>query len=202
MYMSNTSERQKIDGLNTLVGPYYGDIYATAVNVHPAFKALRDSPIYFNHQGIHAGGRNEDGELSIHVGIGKTSLTARIQSRLVERFDLPESILSLPDNQLILAPFVFAHELGHVVQADQHFKKYYGADFNPYQPSPDEDYAGYARSDSEANADFIGALVIGNASLGIEAGFSAPEFSPQQWREWTADHPIERTIAAFAMQSV
>ncbi len=188
------NDRQAAEAVDYYVGRWCGDIYLTALDLFSRVKLLRETPIYLRDDlDIISGGLNRDGDPGIWIGLQERTLTSSMKSRVIERFDLSNDYFIAPNYNFM--PFIFAHELGHVIQADRSFERIFGA-INNELLIPETNYAAYVNSDVELNADYIAAVIVGNSEYGIEAGFMPPAEEPLRWREWAATHPIPETIAA------
>ena len=114
-------------------------------------------------------------------------VTTGLKSRIIKRSGLPSSAEAAPPNFFKL--FVFAHEMGHVIQADPKFKEVFGEiDDTIYQP--EEGYERYIESDHEANADYIAKTIIAKSEVGKSANYSPPDKPPMQWIDWAQENRV------------
>ena len=189
-YYSPAERRRVAELLDTTISPFMGSVFLTALDEYHQFKLLQSVEINFlNDFDRFVGGVNADGKPMVVLGLNHEVVTPRLQSRIIRRFGLPFSAEDAPPNLFKL--FVFAHELGHVIQADSKFKELFGEiDDTTYQP--EVDYERYVESDHEANADYIAATIIAKSEVGIATKYEAPSQSPIKWREWAAEHKINR----------
>lgn len=184
--------RMTEEALDSCVAPYCGDIYYTSLDLFPGFSLLRT--VLFRVQEDFRGITSavfDNGEAGIWVSQHKNFVTDSMKTRVVERFHLPSSWLSAPDSALL--PFMFAHELGHIAQAEPVFQKYFGPFYDEWVDSK-KDYAGYVNSDEEVNADYLAAVIVGNSQFGRETNFMPPKEPPSEWREWGKVHGVPITI--------
>jgi hypothetical protein len=181
-----------------LHNPYAGEIFRSAIICFDRFSVLKDVKISIHPESsIYAGGYNGNGELEIYLGTAEGSINSRIKSRITERFGLPEG-QDLPDGFYKL--FIFAHEIGHVVQKDEKFKEIYG-DYDDSILDPDTDYKTYVTSENEVLADYIAAQIISNTEFGRVLGIEPPEEEPKEWRQWAERNNINDTIRKFYDQN-
>lgn len=142
-----------------------GSVYLTALEQYSGFSFLQSADVEF-HPDIDrfVGGLDADGKPVAVLGLSDDVVTPRLRARIIKRFGLPEEDLAIAPAKLF-KPFIFAHELGHIVQADPEFRKLFGEmDATVYDP--DENYARYVESDHEANADYIAAGIVAHSELG------------------------------------
>lgn len=170
------------DILDKHLGPFCGSIYLTALGLFPTFNTIREAPVHLSSvSDVMAGGVNPSGQVSIHIGLREKAVTPALRSRIVKRFGLPPHLTEAPAR--LFLPFVLAHEIGHVIQADSEFESYFGhIDSATYVP--EESYDAYINSDRELNADYIAALIVGNSELGAETGYDPPTQALEEWRDW------------------
>jgi hypothetical protein len=182
--------QQIAEDLESSLGFYCSDIYLTALGLYPGFKSLKKAVIMVSD--------NLDGEVDdygkLYFGFRETTLTTRIKSRFNERFKLNQ--YQSPGTDMALLPFVFAHELGHIIQLDSKFRKYFGR-MNHQVLETDPDYANYVGSDLETNADYLAAVIVGNSVYGSELGFTPPTEDSRHWRDWASQHPVVTTIDQY-----
>lgn len=177
------------ESLDQHVGPYYGDILLTADKFFHQFQLLQQTTVIADSDSNYIsgglGGENHDQPM-VHLGT-KGPLSQAVRDRLKNRLNLPADADDAPDE--IFMRFIFAHELGHVIQSDPMFETYFGQiDMNTY--APEAGYSQYVNSDKEANADFIAAVLIGASDLGRELEIKEPGITPDKWRDWAAAHPV------------
>jgi hypothetical protein len=187
-------DQSRCDILSDLINPYAGDVYRSALICFDRFSILRESKITFNANSNYiSGGLNAYGEPEIHIGTEASAITPRMKSRIDERFGLPEG-QDFPDGLYKL--FVLAHEIGHVIQKDPLFSKFYG-DYDTTVYSPEKDYPKYANSENEVLADYIAAQILSNTELGAALGMSPPTEEPPEWRQWGEQNHIDKTIELY-----
>jgi hypothetical protein len=181
-----------------LHNPYAGEIFRSAIICFDRFSVLKDVKISIHPESsIYAGGYNGNGELEIYLGTAEGSINERMKSRIIERFGLPEG-QDFPDG--IYKLFIFAHEIGHVVQKDEKFKEFYG-DYDDSILDPNTDYKAYVTSENEVLADYIAAQIISNTEFGRVLGIDPPKEEPKEWRKWGEKNNINNTISKFYDQS-
>ncbi|MGB4759612.1 MAG: hypothetical protein WBP26_06180 [Candidatus Saccharimonadales bacterium] len=205
--MARSLVTKKADIFSRELGSFYGDMYATAVDIYPSFCLMGEISIRFtNDDAFDAFSAFVDPREGPGITMGRRlkGLGPRMESRLMERFQLPEVIIRLPeaDRDGVLRPIVLAHELGHIAQADSSFLKYFGKIIDKVGVDPRTDYPTYVSSDAEVNADYIAATILANSKLGEVFGYEMPAQEPMAWREWGACHPVDQTIARYAGDSV
>jgi len=187
---SYTPEAKKFvaNVLDSKIAPYMGSIFLTALEEYSQFELLQSAEIRFvNDFDRFVGGVNADGKPMVVLALNHDVVTPGLKSRIIKRFGLPSSAEVAPQNFFKL--FVFAHEMGHVIQADPKFKEVFGEiDDTVYQP--EEGYERYVESDHEANADYIAATIIAKSEVGKSANYGPPDKPPMQWREWANVHKV------------
>jgi len=191
-FRANRNEliRQVGKDLDASLGFCGSDIYFTGLSLYPDFKMLRTAFIYTKEDQDAV----VDDNGNLHFGFREETLTARLKSRFIERFDLNR--FCSQGSGITFAPFAFAHELGHVIQFDPNFNAYFGP-IDQHLILPKDDYSLYVESDLELNADYIAAAIVGNSNFGRELGFVPPSEEPIRWRDWGLRHPVTRTIELY-----
>ncbi len=186
--------QRNADIFNHYLSAFHGDVYLTAINCFPDFTFLRDVSVVIDpNTSILAGGVVGDNEPRVYIGTQPGTVTPQMKTRILERFQLHPDLAEMPYEAF--GAFIFAHELGHVLQDDPQFERFYGDGLNEVRPDPKKDYAGYVESPRETNADFIAAEIIANTDLGRMIGFMPPVEGPSEWKEWAAQHPVPKTIS-------
>ncbi len=174
--------------LDTYLGPFTGDVLVQSVRLFPDFSLLRNTNLYIKPDfDMIVGGINSDGEPSVHIGLNNTAISSGVRARIMKRFELPSELDEAPKG--LFVPFILAHELGHVMQADSSFVSNFGyMDDTVY--SPEDDYAQYVESDHEVNADYIASYVVSHTDLGRQLLHLLPSYPPSMWREWGSAHRV------------
>lgn len=185
------SEPEKLnlaDELDAKVGLYMGDTLLTAFKLFSNFELVQSVRIEFRKDlDVFVGGVDSLAEPVVALGLNNSLVTDGLRSRIIKRFGLPTKLFDAPAS--LFRPFIFAHELGHVAQADPKFRELFGEiDKTVYDPS--DNYAAYVESDKEANADYIGSMIVAASQLGLAARYSPPKQDPPQWRDWAREHRV------------
>lgn len=178
---------RELSGLLTShFGEHYGEIFTAAHEEFPSFNILSNTKIIRSEVNDYlSGGLDVNGEPTIYMGI-RSPLPQRVRERLVGRLALPIPATERFDP--IFTPLAFAHEIGHVLQADENFSSVFGVmDHKVY--IPEVDYHAYLHSEKETNADYIAACVIANTSIGRHMQMTHPDTPHQEWRTWVASRP-------------
>jgi len=190
-------DQRRADIFDQYMGLFHGDVYRTALDCFPGFTLLRKAGVHivFEPEEKYPFVATPDMDSpEILMNTASISLSDRMKSRLKERFELPQQVID--QGASFLTPIIFAHELGHLIQADPRFGQFFGGTIGPH-PSA-EDYVGYITSDSEVNADYIAAAIMANSELGGHLGWELPTESPLDWRTWGEQHQVPHTIAKYA----
>jgi hypothetical protein len=185
------------NALDYYVGPHCGDIYLTSLDLFSRFTYPKDAMIYLRDDLDYiSGGANPNGDIGIWVGTQPGTVTSAMRTRVNERFNLSEE----QQSEEAYLPFILAHELGHVIQRDSEFAKYFGEPIDDYIDL-EKDYEAYVNSNDELNADYIAVVIVGNSALGKLIDFMPPDQYPIEWRQWAEMHPIPKTIALQAAKA-
>ncbi len=185
----NSEEKQRVaDLLDGQISLYAGSVFLTALDIYSQFELLQSTRIILlNDFDRFVGGVNKDGQPVIVLANNHEIVTPGLKSRILKRFVLPSNLKNAPTGFFKL--FIFAHELGHVVQADPQFQSVFGEiDNNVY--SPEEDYVRYVESDHEVNANYIAATIIAESVVGKTARYNRPDKPPMQWKDWANEHRV------------
>jgi hypothetical protein len=167
------------------IGPFYDQVFLATRVVFPTLTIIERTSIQMSPSSdLLVGGISSDGIPMVHIGT-KIPLTQTVRERLVRRLELPTS--PSPSGDPIFMRIVFAHELGHVLQADPLFEDIFGPiDQQTY--IPEDDYLAYLCSDKEMNADYIAACLMSSTELGKSLEIPTPDQTPIDWREWASRH--------------
>ena len=180
------------------LSPLHADVYKATINCFPEFHFLRDMSVVLDRDSDILAGGTVNGEPSLHIGLKEGVITPRMRSRVMERFQLRPDLLGmeLELQDTIAKAITFGHELGHAIQEDPLFERFYGRlEGEHLNPHKGDDYVAYVNSDWEVNADFIAAEILGHTKLGEMLGFMPPTEGPSEWRAWGEQHPVPQTIA-------